>query len=312
MLAEDWESDKVRFPVIAQPKIDGVRSLCLNPDGICTGRSLKKHGNRYVTQYFSRPEFRGLDGEMAAEHETHPDLCRITSSALSKRSGDPYILWHVFDLVTPETVYLAYSERLNLLRQRVEQIQYSMANHGKHIRLIKWQICRTMPELLYYEEQLLNEGYEGVILRDPNGTYKCGRSTVREGGLLRIKRFVDAEIVVTSIQEGERNGNEAQTNELGQTFRSTHKEGMVPNKMVGAMTGVLTADLKGFDGELLFAKGETLRVGAGRMTHSDRVLYFAEPHRLLGKTIKFRLFPRGVKDKPRFPTFQSIRSPEDQ
>lgn len=310
MLAEDWVEAKVRFPVIAQPKIDGVRSL--NLDGTCRGRSLKTHGNRHVTQQFSRVELIGVDGEMAAEHETHPDLCRITSSALSTHEGSPYILWHLFDYVAPHTVALPYRERLAQLDLRFHTMSLTEPDIWKHLQLISWQLCYTLEELLAADDRWLEQGYEGTIIRDPNGKHKNGRSTVREGGLLRIKRFIEAEIVVTSIEEGERNANEAQVNELGHTFRSTHKANMVPNGMVGAMLGVLTKDVKDTSGKLLFAKGETLRVGAGKMTHDERLHYFNNPHLLIGQTVKFKLFPKGMKDKPRFPTFQAIRGKADQ
>ena len=81
MLATDADLDKLpSAPYIIQPKIDGVRGL--NMYGELTGRSLKKHRNKYTTSFYSHSSLIGLDGELAAERETHPDLCRITSSPL--------------------------------------------------------------------------------------------------------------------------------------------------------------------------------------------------------------------------------------
>ena len=48
MLATDYEEAKLRFPVLAQPKIDGVRGV--NFFGTLTGRSLKQHRNKYTTK----------------------------------------------------------------------------------------------------------------------------------------------------------------------------------------------------------------------------------------------------------------------
>lgn len=64
-------------------------------------------------------------------------------------------------------------------------------------------------ELAAYKEKCLSEGYEGVMVRDPAGPYKCGRSTVREGWLLKIKRFEDGEAEVLETYEGMSNYNEA-------------------------------------------------------------------------------------------------------
>src|SRR4051812_23807544 len=106
MLASDWSEGKVQLPVIAQPKIDGVRAL--NMFGKLTGRSLKTFGNPYVTSKFSGSALLGLDGEMAANHECHPDLCRLTTSALSSHKTQPFVLWWLFDYVTIDTKAWAY------------------------------------------------------------------------------------------------------------------------------------------------------------------------------------------------------------
>ena len=36
------------------------------------------------------------------------------------------------------------------------------------------------------------------------------------------------------------------------------------------------------------------------------------PEELVGHTIKFKTFPKGIKNKPRFPTFVSIRADSDK
>ena len=116
---------------------------------------------------------------------------------------------------------------------------------------------------------------------------------------LRIKRFVEEEAYVLGIIEGEENQNEEQTNELGQTFRSSHQENKVPNGMVGSM---LCRDIK---------SGQEIVVGAGNMKHHERVHFFENQAQLLGKIIKYKFFPKGVKDKPRFPTYKCFRDKAD-
>ena len=303
MLAETWDEGKQRFPVIAQPKIDGVRAL--NLTGTLTGRSLKKFKNKYVTSMFSHSILLGLDGEMAAEHECHPDLCRLTTSALGRIEGKPYVLWHLFDYVTHETRSMPYSKRLQALRDRVAYIGHLRPELAQHLRIVRSNECAHSSVLEHFDSKWSEEGYEGTILRDPYGAYKDGRSTVREGGLLRIKRFVDSEAVVLSVTEGETNLNEAKTNALGQTERSTHQANMVANGMVGTLTCRALANCGPIKA------GDTITVAAGRMTHAERQHYMALPNAIIGKTIKYKTFEHGAKDKLRFPTFQSIRLPED-
>ena len=101
-LAEDAILDQVKFPCIVQPKIDGVRALNLN--GTLTGRSLKPFEGFGITEYFSRPEFIGLDGEMTLGSKPNcaNRLCSLTAGAMG-RSQDvaemPDLHWWVFDHV---------------------------------------------------------------------------------------------------------------------------------------------------------------------------------------------------------------------
>jgi DNA ligase 1 len=296
MLADDYIESKLRFPVIAQPKIDGVRGLNLN--GKLTGRSLKFHKNLYTTNFFSHPRYYGMDGELAAEAETHPDLCRLTTSAVSTIAGEPWVLWHVFDLVNDQTRHMPYCDRLVALKRRIEEMT-EVHRSLYRVAAIKSVLCNDAEALLHQDTLWLAQGYEGTIIRDPHGLYKEGRSTPTEGGLLRIKRFADGEAVVLSVEEGETNNNEATVGLLGQTERSTHQANMVPNGMVGRL---ICKDVK---------TGETITVAPGRMVHSDRERYFLSPELIVGQTIKYKHFLKGVKDKPRFPTFQCIRAASD-
>lgn len=307
MLAEDWDEATVRFPVMVQPKIDGVRAL--NLFGTLTGRSLKTFKNKHVTGLFSHSMFLGFDGEMAAESETHPDLCRLTTSALGTIEGQPYVLWHLFDYVTQETRSLPYWQRLDRLKERVNDINYRAPHLGQHLRIIPRVECGRLATLQTYYNECMEKGYEGAIIRDPVGVHKAGRSTVREGGLLRIKMFADAEGVVKRIVEGETNLNEATINALGHTERSTHQANMVSNGLVGTLIVELVADLH--VGDKVFPKGTEVTVSAGRLTSEERAFYLLHPAEIVGKLAKFQYFPHGVKDKLRFATFQSLRMKED-
>ena len=292
MLASDWKVGKVRFPVMMQPKIDGVRGL--NLEGQLTGRSLKQHENLYVTKFFSKPEYRGLDGELAAALETDPLLCTTTSSAVSTIRGEPYVLWWLFDYIVPATRALPYRLRYDAL------FRYYRDNPAlERLRLMPCRMVHTAQEIEDTDAEYLDAGYEGSILRDPEGLYKEGRSTVREGGLLRIKRLIEEDAMVVAIVEGRKNNNVAITNELGNTSRSTHAENMEPNGRVGALQCI---DVK---------TGKDITVGAGSMPHALRLHYFNNPQLIMGKVIKYKSFPIGVKDKPRFPTFQSLRAKSD-
>jgi DNA ligase-1 len=308
MRACDYVEEKLVFPLMVQPKIDGVRAVHLT--GSLTGRSLKPFGNKYVTARFSHPALAWLDGEMAAEHACHPDLCRLTTSALSSHNGEPYVLWHLFDYAHPDLLDKPYFHRLGKLNERVEELKVEVPHLAAHLRVIKWELCSSMESLNFLDSGMLGMGYEGTIVRALKGKYKQGTSTAREGGLLRIKRFVDFEFVVTDIIEGDSNQNEATINALGHTERSTHQANMIPNGMIGAMVGKTLNVVK--DGDtVLFAPGEIVRVGAGCLTHEQRKYYFEHQKEFTDQIHKAKFFPKGIKDKPRFPTWQTFRDQVD-
>lgn len=295
MKATDAEQEKLWYPQIAMPKIDGVRSL--NEDGQLYGRSLKQHANRYVTKTFSLPEFDGFDGEMAAASSTHPNLVSLTSSALSTVEGEPFIIWWLFDYIDHNTISMPYLKRLEFL----ETIFQELTEHALfyNLQLVPWKMVHNEAELLAAEKEWLEEGYEGVILRDPEGKHKQGTSTVKEGGFLRIKRFVVEEALIYGYEEAEANNNVAETNELGYTKRSSHKANKVGKGQIGNLLGI---DLK---------TGILIKIGPGKLKHEERAHLFANPHEIVGHVAKYKHFPKGVKDKPRFPTFESKRALSD-
>ncbi|HEY7824404.1 MAG TPA: hypothetical protein VIG24_16295 [Acidimicrobiia bacterium] len=293
MLASDAKLDKVQFPVIAQPKIDGVRGLVI--DGRLVGRSLKQHRNPYVTEKYSHAIFDGLDGELISGTDpTASDLCRRTTGDVSRMTGEPEVTFYVFDLIDDYTDGLPYNVRMSYLQHRLDDFE----SHW-NVQMVPSKLICTLEELEALDLEHLEQGYEGTIIRNKQGLHKQGRSTVKEGGLLRIKRFVEEEARVLSLKEGNHNGNEAKKNELGRTERSSHKENMVPNGLVG---GLVCHCLK---------TGTEILVSPGRMTHDDRKHYWENPGQIIGTVIKYKHFEIGRKDKPRFPTFQSFRAASD-
>ena len=295
MLAEDWIESKVVFPVIGEPKIDGVRGI--NLTGNFTGRSLEPCKNRYTASFYSHSLFAGLDGEIAAAGETDPALCRLTTSALNTIKGEPFTLWWLFDYVTPDISREPYSKRLELLALRIFYLQRqeeSIARRAAHFRIIPWQYCRDMSELKDLHAKHMELGYEGTCFRNPNGGYKYGRSTPKEGGLLRIKDWERETAVVKKINEGMTNLNPAEINALGYTERSSHQENMMPNGMVGSLDCIDEATQK------------PVRVSVSEVPHAKRIEWFRHPELILEKRIVYKHFPKGRKDKPRFPNFESI------
>ena len=308
-LAEDAILDQVRFPCIVQPKIDGVRAM--NLGGMLTGRSLDPFKGFGITSHFSHPDFLGLDGEMTLGSKANCGnrLCSLTTGAMGRFKGVTEMAdmhWWVFDYLRPETIELPYIERYRCLVNRLEYM-------GGLNRV------RAVPSMLALDESQLrdviaehaDDGYEGTIIRNPYVIYKPGRATKDGQELWRVKPWGDFEILVTGITEGQSNGNEAKTNTLGRTERSSAQAGMVPNGQVGSIQGTLVKDLVVNSGSKVIPAGTPVTAGSGKMTDDEATDYFEHPGKLIGHYAKVKTMLHGVKEKPRFPTFESLRLKQD-
>lgn len=279
MLATDADLDKLRFPLLASAKLDGVRAVVR--DGVVFSRSNKPIPNAHVQKLFGK--YTHFDGELIVGDPTSKACYRDTISGVMSVDGEPDVKLYVFDHVgEPSHLYNFRAERLT---------------KSKHVVVHEQVMCLTLEDILKYEEQCLDAGYEGLILRDPNAPYKQGRSTVKEGYLLKLKRFVDDEATVIGLEERMHNGNVATVNELGRTARSSHKENKSGRGDLGALL-------------LRHSSGIEFSCGTG-FTDGERGEIWANRDRYLGQLAKYKHFPVGAKDLPRHPVFLGWRDRRD-
>lgn len=309
MLACDVDLSKVTWPMIGMPKIDGVRAL--NIEGQLVARSGKPFKNKLNTNYFSSYILSGFDGEMVAGDLTDENLCSQTTSAMNTIDGLVACNWMIFDY-NGSAVKVAepYQSRLEKAKNLVMGLHQKYPELRGRLGVVEHVILKSEAEAQEYFAANLERGFEGTILRDPEGPYKYGRCTAKEANYLRVKAFADAEIRITKVVEGMTNNNELKRGQFGQAERSTNAENMVPNGMVGSLMGELLADIV-VKGEVFLPKGTEVEIAAGKLNHADRRAYFESPENIIGKIAKFQYFPIGMKEKLRFPTFQTFRAEED-
>jgi DNA ligase-1 len=284
MLAYSPKSlDELHFPLLASPKLDGVRALSI--DGSLMSRKLKVIPNAYLQHYLSHVEYHGWDGELVAGEPTGQGVFHRTTSAVMSEGGAPQVTFWVFDRW--DLHQEAYIERIRHLPQEL-----AMDPDGLVIvKPLKHVTIRNRNHLDRYEAVCLEQGYEGVMVRDPFGGYKFGRSGKTDKWLCKIKRFADAEAECIGVVEQMRNDNPQIINELGLNKRTSHKA----NKVAKGTLGTLVCRLP---------SGVEFEIGTG-MDVATRDRLWSNPP--LGKQIKFKFQPTGIKDKPRFPVYLGIR-----
>lgn len=276
---------KLRFPLLASPKLDGIR--CLIDKGTALTRKLKLVPNGRVQQWAhkNRKLLQGLDGELIVGSPT-ADVCYTTTmSAIMSRDGEPDFTFYVFDRW--DLYDQPFNLRLKLLRTDLPEL-----------KAVVQRKVMNIDEMLNYEEACLAEGYEGIMLRSIDGAYKYGRSTLKEQHLLKLKRMEDAEAEIVGFKELMHNHNPKTTNELGNAKRSSHKAGKVAGGVLGSF---IVRDRKTrieFD------------IGTG-LTAEMRKEFWNKRNQLKGSLVKYRYLPVGVKEAPRHPVFLGFRSEDD-
>ncbi len=286
MLAGKCSDTKtLKYPVLCTPKLDGIR--CVVVDGKALSRSFKPIANVYTRAMVEKNCPDGFDGELMIRG-TFQDV----ASGIMSRDGQPNFTYAVFDFVK-KSLDTPYDARVRDLEMWVTSIGSGM------VQAVLPTLVHNEEELLAFEKKCLDDGYEGVIIRDPKGKYKCGRSTEKEGLLLKLKRFEDAEATIVGFGEKMHNENEAKKDELGHTKRSTSKEGMVPADTLGE----LRVTCKDFKNEFGIGTGfdDKLR---------DQI--WKDRRNLVGKVVKFKYQTIGsTDDAPRLPVFLGFRSEDD-
>lgn len=286
MLACNDELDltKVVYPVIAQPKFDGIRCTILPGLGPVS-RTLKPIPNDFIRGKLAvsplRPGALHSDGEIVTYTDGRPDELNTVQSKVMSKDGEPVFTYHVFDHVErPDDPY----------EKRWARIAF-----GDKCPLL---VIDDEAALLEYEDKMVAAGWEGVILRKPGAVYKFGRSTMREGILLKMKRFHDAEARVIGFVEGTTNTNEQTRDALGHAKRSKAKAGMIPADTLGALK------MKMLDSEVEF------EIGSGFDDALKKKIWHNQADYVL-KLVTYKFQRLGPHGRPLLPVFKAFRSEYD-
>ena len=259
----------LEFPLLATPKIDGIRALIV--DGRLVSRSLKPIPNERLRVLLESMLPEGADGEISRDG----DFYDTTSFVMTKNAElNVSFKFHWFDWVY-DSPDMPYSSRVSAMRKYFAV--HESALEGVVVPLLP-DVVGNMSQLQKYERMALSKGFEGVIIRKPEGKYKYGRSTLRDALLMKIKTFADAEATITGFEE------------------LVRKDGSMGNTL-GAIVAATEA-------------GVNFKIGSG-FTERQRCEIWNYRECLVGKYVKFKYSDYNVKTSPRFPVFIGLRHSDD-
>jgi len=202
-LYEDYKN-KITFPQIGQPKLDGARANIYIKNGnvVCRTRSNRD----YVSVPHLIEKFKPildkhptwiLDGELynSDYKDNFEDLMSIirqgkpTTSDLEKSAE--LIDLYVYDIYDTDDENLYNESRLEKLKVLKSELKEST--------IVESVVISCEKDIETNLDLFLEQGYEGMMLRNPKGIYKPnGRSK----DLLKCKIFEDKEFEIVDVIEG--------------------------------------------------------------------------------------------------------------
>lgn len=186
-----------QFPVILQPKVNGVRCFAKLVNG--KTKLFSKKGLEYnlphISEwldannaiYYVEGENVILDGELYIPSES---LGSITSAVKAMQLNTTRVEYHLFDLAIEG---MNQVERLKILYNENNKIAIGLNSPIKLVRSIRVQDNASVQK---YTDEFISQGYEGSIQREYNLEYKFGS---RPKNITKLKRTISAEFRIIDI-----------------------------------------------------------------------------------------------------------------
>lgn len=272
MLAKSYVKEKQEFPAFVQPKLDGVRCLA-----ICKSDHEVILLSRNGKQYF-HPELEKdllgfmevgqiLDGELYTHKEiTFQDIISAIKRKNTEHPNLPKIKFHVYDVAVAD---LTFEERTEMVAELQEWENCHMKGYVQQVPTV---IVHSQEELDKEYNYWMDEGYEGVMVRDFDGMYEFGN---RSSKLKKVKEMLDEEFTILGVYEA--------------TGRDKG-------------TAILEINVKTKAGDWTTVKPQG--------TQAQRAKMWNERHKLIGKKVTIQFQGYTDEGSLRFPSAKAIRDYE--
>ena len=273
--------DELQYPVLVSPKIDGVRG-CVQ-EGKLVSRSLKDSLNRTVSMLLSDPLLEGFDGELTVQGSRWNDF-NHNQSMFMTQTGSPKFIYWVFDDISQSD--LTAKVRKASLERRIAAINASNLLMFE-LKYCAQHLCNNAEEVESLYSAFRDEGFEGAIIMDPDAKYKHGRSTLKQGIMLKLKPTEDDEATIIGMEELMHNDDAGNSKCI---------ENLVPGGMMGAIK--------------VRWNDKIFNIGTG-FTFAQRKEMWDNIDKYLGQLVTFKYMELSKYGVPRCPVFKGIRSRDD-
>ena len=269
----------MRYPLVGSAKVDGYRCVV---DDIPYTSSMKPFPNIFITEELSDPMYQGMDGELLVGVPNDPNAYNNSSQIMSI-NGRPDFKLYAFD----DFRYGNYHYKERWLERKLQ-------DQGRLV-ILEQRILESYEDVIAYEQEMLDQGYEGSMIRTIDSLYKEGRCSYRDMSIFKRKPFVETEAIIIGFEEGMQNLNEPKMNETGHMRRSSHQANKVGKGTLGSF------ELKSELWPTSFHAG----TGEG-YTQEDKQEIWNRQDEYLGRiaTVKYQKY--GSRNAPRLPNVIKI------
>jgi len=197
MLAQTFNSKKgFKLPCMAQPKVDGVRAYILIDDKNKCSINSRNHkpwfNMDFITKLLVKYKNIVFDGELYNHNMSFQQLMKLVklktitekNELLKKIQNN--VEYHIFDCHFTNNKDMSFEDRYNFLLSIEKDFK------DTPIKFIKSTTIKTKEDIDILHDKYVKEGYEGIILRDPESPYEFKRSKF----LQKFKKFFDDEFEV--------------------------------------------------------------------------------------------------------------------
>lgn len=209
--------NKLSYPIMMQPKIDGLRAIIYKKDGEVHISSRRRHDINGFSNLRSElkdilPNNIYLDGELY--HHGYP-LQKISGIVRNDNKNDDNTLqFWIFDMFNIKNPNMKFHERFDWIINNIKESNY--------IQIIDTVIIDNVKDSDSIYEKYLSDKYEGTVYKSMNKNYEFSFSKeVRSNYYLKRKPFFDEEYKIVDYDTDK---NDAilfvLETENGKTFRS--------------------------------------------------------------------------------------------
>lgn len=202
MLAQEYKKhkSKVIFPSFIQPKLDGYRMIYNPYDDTMRSRTgaeyeILKNSDLHKALKNMNIQY-PVDGEIYVHKKlSFEDYGVLRKKKITKEDEEKIskLEYHIYDIIIDNK---SFEYRFNDLKK---------LTFNDNVKFVCTLECKNEKEILYHHEKMVEEGYEGSIVRNKNGIYKC---KFRSYDLLKLKDFDDNEFkIINYTFEKDTTGN---------------------------------------------------------------------------------------------------------